>query len=367
MSIDTSMERLLSPLKPRLEEIDELLSDPKNIADKSRYRELAKERSELVETLTILSQYRRVSKNVSDNETLIKEDPDSELAQIARDELADLEKTLTGLEQQLKVRLAPKDPADTKNVIVEIRAGTGGEEAALFVADLFRMYQRYAESRRWKIDVMNSHPTGVGGFKEVIFSVEGDDVYGDLKYESGVHRVQRVPVTEASGRIHTSAASVAVLPEAEEVELRIDPKDLKIDVFRSSGPGGQSVNTTDSAVRVTHIPTNTVVTCQDEKSQHKNKAKAMKVLRARLLDKLLTEQTSRISRSRKLMVGTGDRSEKIRTYNFPQNRLTDHRINVTRHDLQNVLEGHLHDLIAAAKNYAFENRIKSTQKDKAGV
>jgi peptide chain release factor 1 len=229
------------------------------------------------------------------------------------------------------------------------------------------MYSKYAENQGWKIDVMNSHATGVGGFKEVVFSIEGDNIYGDLKYESGVHRVQRVPVTEASGRLHTSAASVAVLPEAEEVELHIDQKDLKVDVFRSSGPGGQSVNTTDSAVRITHLPTNTVVTCQDEKSQHKNKAKAMKVLRARLLDKIASEHNSKISQSRKSMVGSGDRSEKIKTYNFPQNRVTDHRIGLTIYNLESILDGDLDELITAAKNYAFEKRMEDAQKDKAKI
>jgi peptide chain release factor 1 len=360
-------EKLLSPLNKRLEELDEKLVDSKVLADKHQYKMLTKERSDIEETLKLSQEYFKIEKNIKDNELLIKEDGESELVQLAREEMAALEDKLEKLGHQLKARLIPKDQDDVKNVIFEIRAGTGGEEAALFVADLYRMYTKYAENCGWRIDVMNSHPTGVGGFKEIVFSVEGTDVYGDLKYESGVHRVQRVPLTEASGRLHTSAASVAVLPEAEEVELKIDPKDLKVDVFRSSGPGGQSVNTTDSAVRITHLPTNTVVTCQDEKSQHKNKAKAMKVLRARLFDKLATEHNSKISQSRKSMVGSGDRSEKIKTYNFPQNRVTDHRLGLAIYNLDNIMDGELDELIAAAKNYAFEKKIKIAQEDKAEI
>lgn len=257
--------------------------------------------------------------------------------------------------------LLPKDPKDNRNTIVEIRAGTGGEEAALFAADLYRMYVKYAERQEWKVDVMNSNPTGMGGFKEIIFLVEGDDAYGKLKYESGVHRVQRVPVTEASGRIHTSAASVAVLPEAEDVEVDIRPEDLKVDVFRSSGPGGQSVNTTDSAVRITHLPTNTVVTCQDEKSQLKNKNKALKVLKARLLDKAMAEQTAQIARDRKSMVGSGDRSEKIRTYNFPQGRVTDHRIGLTLYRLEDILVGEIDEFVEVLKKKEQEERLVSSK------
>jgi peptide chain release factor 1 len=365
--MDFPFEKLLLPLNERLAELDEMLADSKILANKDKYRLLTKERAQIEETLTLGKEYFKILKNIKESEQLIRDENEGELAQLARDELDELEKRLAKIEPQLKARLIPMDPDDAKDVIVEIRAGTGGEEAALFVADLYRMYSRYAENRDWQIDVMNSHPTGVGGFKEIVFSVEGVNVYSDLKYESGVHRVQRVPVTEASGRLHTSAASVAVLPEAEDVELKIDPKDLKIDVFRSSGPGGQSVNTTDSAVRITHLPTNTVVTCQDEKSQHKNKAKAMKVLRARLLDRLTSEQNSKISQSRKLMVGTGDRSEKIKTYNFPQNRVTDHRIGLTIYNLDSILDGELDELVTAAKNFAFEKKVKGAQKDKAQI
>jgi peptide chain release factor 1 len=254
--------------------------------------------------------------------------------------------------------LLPRDPNDAKNVIVEIRAGTGGEEAGLFVADLFRMYSRYADTKGFKVELLNSSPTGVGGLKEVIFSVTGENVFSDLKYESGVHRVQRVPATESSGRIHTSAASVAVLPEADEVDIAISPEDLRIDVFRSSGPGGQSVNTTDSAVRITHIPTGTVVSCQDEKSQLKNKNKAMKVLRARLLDHAVAQQQAKIASARKTMVGSGDRSEKIRTFNYPQNRVTDHRINLTLYKLTDVLAGDLSEFIAALHSKDQEERLK---------
>jgi peptide chain release factor 1 len=360
-------EKLIAPLRPKLEQLDQKMSDPKVLADQKLYRTYTKQRADIEDTLKLADRYFRLLKNIEDNEQLIKDDPKGELGQLAQEELPELEEKLEKVETGLKARLVPKDPEDSKNVIFEIRAGTGGEEAALFVADLYRMYSKYAENRGWKVDVMNSHETGIGGFKEIIFSVEGGDVYGDLKYESGVHRVQRVPVTETSGRLHTSAASVAVLPEAEEVELDIDPNDLKIDVFRSSGPGGQSVNTTDSAVRITHLPTNTVVTCQDEKSQHKNKAKALKVLRARLLDRMTEEHNSKISQSRKLMVGTGDRSEKIKTYNFPQNRVTDHRIGLTLYNLDSILDGELDELISAAKNYAFEKKLKEAEKDKAEV
>jgi peptide chain release factor 1 len=266
---------------------------------------------------------------------------------MARDEIERLEADEARLLEELKVLLLPRDPNDDRDVLLEIRAGTGGEEASLFAAELFRMYCRYAEARGWRVDVLSSSPTGLGGFKEVIASLEGQGAYSRLKFEGGVHRVQRVPETEASGRIHTSAVTVAVLPEADEVEVAIDDKDLKIDVFRSSGPGGQSVNTTDSAVRVTHLPTNLVVTCQDEKSQHKNKAKALKILRARLLERAVEEQRSEIAANRRSMVGTGDRSERIRTYNFPQSRVTDHRINLTLHSLDRVLEGELDPLIDA--------------------
>jgi peptide chain release factor 1 len=280
---------------------------------------------------------------------------------LAQEELPALRTRRDEIEDELKRRLLPRDPNDDRNVLLEIRAGTGGEEASLFAAELFRMYGRYAEVRRWRVEVLSSSETGLGGFKEVIASVEGQGAYSRLKYEGGVHRVQRVPQTEGSGRIHTSAVTIAVLPEADEVDVQIDDKDLKIDVYRSSGPGGQSVNTTDSAVRVTHLPTNLVVTCQDEKSQHKNKAKALKILRARLLDRALEEQHSEIAASRRLMVGTGDRSERIRTYNFPQSRVTDHRINLTLHALDRTLEGDLDPVIDALVTHYQAEALKAAQ------
>jgi len=283
------------------------------------------------------------------------------MRELAKAELQTLKERLAGLEEELKILLLPKDPRDEKNVFLEIRAGTGGEEAALFAAALFRMYSKFAEKKRWRVEVMSENPTGLGGFKEIIALMEGKGVFSVLKHESGVHRVQRVPVTEASGRIHTSAVTVAVLPEADEVEVEINPNDLRIDVYRSSGPGGQSVNTTDSAVRVTHIPTGMVVTCQDEKSQHKNKAKALKVLRARLLDKLMEEQRSEISEQRKSQVGSGDRSERVRTYNFPQNRMTDHRINLTLYRLDSVMEGDLDEMTNALTAHYRAEALKSGQ------
>jgi peptide chain release factor 1 len=284
-------------------------------------------------------------KEIEENSKLFSEEEDVEFKNLINEELEKLKKKKLNLEIELKEFLFPKDPHDKKNCIVEIRAGAGGDEAALFSGDLFRMYSRFAENNGWKTEVMSSSPTGIGGFKEIIFSIMGKEVYGKLKHESGVHRVQRVPVTESSGRIHTSTVTVAILPEAEEVELEISPNDLKIDRFRSTGPGGQSVNTTDSAIRITHIPTGMVVTCQDEKSQHKNKAKALKILRARLLDMAEREKHEELAKKRKSQVGTGDRSERIRTYNFPQNRITDHRIGLNLHNLEEVLEGNLNDLV----------------------
>ena len=280
------------------------------------------------------------------------------MLELIKHDVARLRKELEEAETGLKLMLVPKDPMDEKNVILEIRAGTGGDEAALFVADLFRMYSRYAELRRWKVEILDAHPTGIGGLKEIIAGVNGKGAFSRLKYERGVHRVQRVPVTESQGRIHTSAVTVAVLPEAEEVDVFIDPNELRVDVFRSSGPGGQSVNTTDSAVRITHVPTGLVVICQDEKSQHKNKAKALKVLRARLLDQMQTEQEAKIAQDRKSQVGTGDRSERIRTYNFPQNRVSDHRINLTLYRLDVILDGALDDIIDPLNTYFQSEALK---------
>jgi peptide chain release factor 1 len=289
---------------------------------------------------------------------VIEAGDDPELVELAKAELEGLEEKRDELEEKLRILLVPKDPNDSRNTIVEIRAGTGGEESALFAADLLRMYTRFIENKNWKMELMSSNETGMGGLKEVIYLVSGDNAYGTLKYESGVHRVQRVPVTESGGRIHTSAASVVVIPEAEEVDVHIDPHDLRVDVYRSSGPGGQSVNTTDSAVRITHIPTGLVVSCQDEKSQHKNKAKAMKVLRARLLDRARREQEEQISQTRKSQVSTGDRSAKIRTYNFPQQRVTDHRIGLTLHRLNEILDGDLDALIDALRQADIAEKIK---------
>ncbi|HVP37234.1 MAG TPA: peptide chain release factor 1 [Terriglobales bacterium] len=355
------MIEILEKILERYRELTLLLSDPQVLSDQNRYKKLAKEQSELSEIVELYSQLKQTLKQMEEDEKVKSESRDKELIELAKSELEELQEKKNKLEEKLKFLLIPKDPNDSKDTIVEIRAGTGGEEAALFAADLYRMYVKYSEKKGWRTEILGSNPTGLGGFKEINFSVEGDKVYKNLKYESGVHRVQRVPKTEASGRIHTSAASVAVLPEAEEVDIEIKPEDLKIDVFRSSGPGGQSVNTTDSAVRITHLPTNTVVTCQDEKSQLKNKNKALKVLRARLLDRARTEQEEKIAQQRKSMVKTGDRSEKIRTYNFPQNRITDHRIGLTLYRLEDVLSGDLDELIASLEK---EEQAEKLQNEK---
>jgi peptide chain release factor 1 len=352
---------LLNKIDEKYKELTTLLSDPAVISDRNRYRKVAKEHNELSEIVSVSSEYKKLLHSIEEDEKIRKESRDEELVEMAKAELEELYPKRLEYEEKLKLLLLPKDPKDNRNTIVEIRAGTGGEEAALFAADLYRMYAKYAEKKGWRVEVMNSNPTGMGGFKEIIFLVEGENAYGTLKYESGVHRVQRVPVTEASGRIHTSAASVAVLPEAEDIEVEIKPEDLRVDVFRSSGPGGQSVNTTDSAVRITHIPTNTVVTCQDEKSQLKNKNKAIKVLRARLLDKATEEQTTRIAQERKSMVGSGDRSEKIRTYNFPQGRVTDHRIGLTLYRLEDILVGEIGEFVEALKKKEQEERLQSSK------
>ena len=334
----------LENIESRYLELEKALSDPETIANHREYQRFAKEHADLTPCVQTFRKHRELSTRLEENRELLT-DSDPEIRQLAQEDSSQLKAELARLEEELKELLTPKDPNDDKNVILEIRAGTGGDEAALFAADLFRMYAKYAELTGWKVDILNSHETGIGGFKEVIFSVSGHSAYGRLKYESGVHRVQRVPTTESQGRIHTSAVTVAVLPEAEEVEVKIEPNDIRIDVFRSSGPGGQSVNTTDSAVRITHLSTGLVVSCQDEKSQHKNKAKALKVLRARLLDIMQQEQRDKTAEDRKSQVGTGDRSERIRTYNFPQNRVTDHRINLTLYKLDEILQGEINSII----------------------
>ncbi|MDZ7289886.1 MAG: peptide chain release factor 1 [candidate division KSB1 bacterium] len=335
----------LENLERRYEEVSSLLANPEVAANPKRLRDLAKEHSDLEEIVAKYREYKAITKSIADDKAIVNDTKDRELREIAQAELEELMPKAARLEEELKMLLVPKDPNDSKNVIMEIRAGTGGDEAGLFAGDLFRMYSRFAERQGWQMEVMSSNPQGIGGFKEIIFQVSGKDAYGKLKYEGGVHRVQRVPITEQSGRIHTSAASVAVLPEAEEVDIEINPNDLRIDVFRSSGPGGQSVNTTDSAVRVTHIPTGLVVQCQDEKSQLKNKNKAVRVLRARLLEMKRAEEQAKITDARRQMVGSGDRSDKIRTYNFPQNRVTDHRIGLTVYQLDDVLDGNLNQFI----------------------
>src|SRR5512139_1438456 len=340
----------LQGIEERYLQLEQALSDPQTIANQREYQRLAREHSELAPSVQTLRRYRQLSRQLEENKELF-DDPDQEIRELAREENRKLQADIEATERQLRELLTPPDPNDEKNVILEIRAGTGGEEAALFAADLARMYTRFAESMGWKMEVLNSHSTGIGGFKELILSFSGRGAYSRLKHESGVHRVQRVPTTEAQGRIHTSAVTVAVLPEAEEVEVHIEPNELRIDVFRSSGPGGQSVNTTDSAVRITHIPTGLVVICQDEKSQHKNKAKALKVLRARLKDRMEAEQAAKRASERKGMVGSGDRSERIRTYNFPQNRVTDHRIGLTIHRLESFLEGEIQEMIDALTSH----------------
>ncbi|HAV42511.1 TPA: peptide chain release factor 1 [bacterium] len=346
------LERL-KEIEERFNELTRLLSQPQEEA--SSYKKYAQERAALSPIVDIFNEYKKITVEIEETKELAANKEDQELNLLALEELERLELRKNETEERLNSLLLPQEPNDERSAIMEIRAGTGGDESTLFVADLFRMYSRYIQSKGWKIELMSTHSTGIGGFKEIIFGVSGRGVYGQLKYEAGGHRVQRVPATEASGRIHTSAATVAVLPEAEEIEVEIRPEDIRIDVFRSSGPGGQSVNTTDSAVRITHLPTGMVVTCQDEKSQHKNRAKAIRVLRARLLDKAQWEGKARESQERKRQIGSGDRSEKIRTYNFPQNRVTDHRINLTLHKLDRILEGELDELLSAL--------IKSDKRD----
>lgn len=335
----------LEELNRRYEELNEELARPEVIADPQQLKKIAKEQATLNEIVVAYRALTEINRQIDDVEEMTRTEEDPELVSMAREDLLSLKERQEQLEHELNILLLPKDPNDAKNTFLEIRAGTGGEEAALFAADLFRAYCRYAEARRWTVEMMSLSAAAAGGIKEVIALIHGHGAYSRLKYERGVHRVQRVPVTESQGRIHTSAVTVAVLPEADDVEVSIDPKELKVDVYRSSGPGGQSVNTTDSAVRVTHLPTGIVVTCQDEKSQHKNKAKALKILQARLLDRMEEERQSEISRERKSQVGSGDRSERIRTYNFPQNRVSDHRIGLTLYKLDSVMDGQLDEIV----------------------
>ena len=348
----------LGEIEKKYESLNHRLSDPSVISDLSLYRKLSKEHSGLKELIETYRRYKKNRQELDDNSSLLME-KDPALKQLAKEETAHLQEEKKQLEEKLKLLLLPKDPNDEKNIFLEIRAGTGGDEAALFASELFRMYTKYAESSGWKVELMDSSPTGLGGFKEIIALVSGANVYSNLKFESGIHRVQRVPKTEASGRIHTSAVSVAVIPEADDLEVQIEEKDLQIDVFRASGPGGQGVNTTDSAVRITHKPSGLVVVCREERSQIKNRAKAMKILKSRLFDIEQTRQAEAEAKARKSMVGSGDRSEKIRTYNFPQNRLTDHRIGLTLHRLDVIMEGHLEEVIPPLRNHYQTEALKA--------
>jgi peptide chain release factor 1 len=348
----------LQELETKYEELNHLLSDPEISTDYQKYQKHAKAKSEIEDIVQNFRQYKSILHHISETKAMLNEEDSADMVAMAKEELEGLEKQKEQFEHDLQLMLIPKDPLDEKSVILEIRAGTGGEESALFAAELFRMYSKYAEKQGWKIGVIDSNPTGLGGFKEIIASIEGQGVYSWMKHESGVHRVQRVPVTEASGRIHTSAVTVAVLPEAEDVEVEIKESELKIDTFCASGPGGQHVNTSHSAVRITHLPSGIVVSCQDERSQHKNRAKALKVLRSRLYQIAQEEQANSIASTRKNMVGSGDRSEKIRTYNFPQNRFTDHRINLTLYQLDRILDGDMDEILTSLNNHYQAEALK---------
>jgi peptide chain release factor 1 len=348
----------LEQIEARYEELTNALASPEIISDSAKYQKTAKAHSELTDVVEKYREYKDLKRGIAESKAVLADEKDPEMRAYAQEELDNLEIRMHKTEEELKVLLLPKDPNDEKDVILEIRAGTGGDEATLFAAEMFRMYTRYAETQGWKVEVLNTSESGVGGLKEVIAMIQGDRVYSRMKYESGVHRVQRVPATEQQGRVHTSAVTVAVLPEAEDVDIKIEAKDLRIDTFCSSGPGGQSVNTTYSAVRITHIPTNTVVSCQDEKSQIKNRDKAMRVLRSRLYEMEMQKQQEALAKERKTMVGSGDRSEKIRTYNFPQNRVSDHRIGLTIHQLTDVMDGKLQPLIEALVTHYEAEKLK---------
>src|SRR5437016_6279742 len=348
----------LNQIEKRYEELTQALASPETISDSAKYQKTAKAHSEIIEIVGKYREYKDLKQGIEESKTIIADETDAELREYAQEELTRLEERLTQVEEELKVLLLPKDPNDEKNVVLEIRAGTGGDEATLFAAEVFRMYNRYAETQKWKVEVLSTSDSAVGGLKEVIALIEGNRVYSRMKYESGVHRVQRVPQTEQQGRVHTSAITVAVLPEAQDVDIKIDAKDLRVDTFCSSGPGGQSVNTTYSAVRITHIPTNTVVSCQDEKSQIKNREKAMRVLRSRLYEVEMQKQQDAMAKERGARFGSCDRSEKIRTYNFPQNRVTDHRIGLTIHQLTEVIDGKIQPLIDALVTHYQAERLK---------
>ncbi len=353
----------LDKMVERFDEIEKEIANPNVMKDISKYKKLMMEHSHLSELKSKYDEYKGLQAEIEDNKELVAVESDADMKEMIKEDLKSLEEKCELLISELKLLLVPKDPLDNKNIIMEIRAGTGGDESAIFSADLFRMYSHFADENKWKIEIISSNENGLGGFKEIIFSISGKNVYENLRYESGVHRVQRVPVTESGGRVHTSAATVAVLPEADDTDIQINESDVKVDVYRSSGPGGQSVNTTDSAVRLTHLPTGLVVTCQDEKSQIKNKAKAWKVLQARLFEAEEAKKNAERAADRKNQVGSGDRSERIRTYNFPQNRLTDHRINLTLYKLDQVMQGNLYEVLEALKLSAKENALSSFEQD----